>query len=139
MVIDEANLCLNHIVGAAFGVIGLATEGATVEVEDDGLGLAFRKSITMDARSRGGRELHIHTTLRQQHLIISRTSRFFVMAIMLPEVGGLQLFGSHCATQRHQTHIDEVGATRATEVGMGETVNDVFIVVVARARVPSHH
>ncbi len=61
------------------------------------------------------------------------------MAIMLSEVSCLQLFGSHYTAQGHKTHINEVSAARATEVGMGETVNDVFIVVVARARVPSHH
>ena len=61
------------------------------------------------------------------------------MAIMLSEVSCLQPLWRHRAAQRHEAHIDEVGAARAAEVGMGETVDDVFVVVIARAGVPSDH
>ena len=58
---------------------------------------------------------------------------------MLSEVGSFQLLGCHCCAQGHETHIDEVGAARATEVGMGEAINDVFVVVVTRTGIPSDH
>ena len=54
VVVDETDLRLNHIVAATLGVVGFATEGATVEVEDYSLGLPFGEGITMDARARGG-------------------------------------------------------------------------------------
>ena len=61
------------------------------------------------------------------------------MAVVLPEVGSFQLLGCHCCAQRHETHINKVGATRATEVGMGEAIDDVFVVVITRTGVPSDH
>ena len=93
----------------------------------------------MDARACGGRQLHIDIALLQQHLIIPWSSGLLVVTIVLSKVSGLQLLRRHCVAQRHQAHVDEVGAARATEVGMCETVDDVFVVVVTRAGVPSDH
>ena len=58
---------------------------------------------------------------------------------MLTEVCGLELFGGHRSAQGHGAHIDEVGAARTAKMGMGEAVDDVFVVIIARARVPSDH
>ena len=93
----------------------------------------------MYARACGGRQFHIHFAFLQQYLIISWASGLLVVAVVLPKVGGFELLGRHSSTQGHKAHINEVGAARAAEMGMGETVYDVFVVVVARAGVPSDH
>ena len=59
------------------------------------------------------------------------------MAVVLTKVGSFQLFGRHSSAKRHQTHIDEVGAARTAKVGMCEAVDNVFIVIIALARIPS--
>ena len=139
MVVHNAYLRLNHIVGAPFGVIGLATKSATVEVKNHRLRLSIGKNITVNARPRGGRKLHAHTAFLQQHLIVSGMGLLHRMAVMLPEVCGFQLRRGHRSPQRHQTHIDQVGAAGATEMGVGETVNNILVIVVARTRVPGDH
>ena len=58
---------------------------------------------------------------------------------MLAKVSGFELFRGHGGTEGHQAYIDKVGAARTTEVGMGEAIDNVLVVVVARARVPSDH
>ena len=66
-------------------------------------------------------------------------SRLFVVAVVLAEVGGFQLFRGHGGAKRHQAHIDKVGAARTAEVGMGEAIDNILVVVIARAWVPSDH
>ena len=61
------------------------------------------------------------------------------MIISITKVTSFQLFSGDIVGPRHQTHVNEVGTARATEMGMSEAVNHMLVVVIARARVPSDH
>ena len=61
------------------------------------------------------------------------------MIVMLSEIGGGELFGGYSSTQRHEAHVNKVGAAGTAEVGVGEAVDDVLVIVIARARVPRDH
>ena len=93
----------------------------------------------MNACSDRRRNLNIYATFLQKHLIISRSSRLVFVTVMLSEIASFKLIWLHLSANRHKTNVDEVGAASTAQMRMREAVNHVFIIIVARARVPSDH
>ncbi len=52
------------------------------------------------------------------------------MDVFLTKIGFFQSFRGDIVANWHQANVYKVGAARAAEVGMGEAVDDMLIVVV---------
>ena len=78
LVVEDAYLALNNLIGATSCVVGITTEGHTVEVEDDGLLLTFGERVLMDAGMNCCREFHVDILSAEQVNHIITRSRFLL-------------------------------------------------------------
>ena len=97
------------------------------------------ESIFRDSGSDSRRNLNIHAAFLQKHLVISRCCRLVFMAVMLTENSIFQLLWRHLIRNRHQTDIYQIGAAGSAQMCVREAVNHIFVVIIARTRVPSDH
>ena len=61
------------------------------------------------------------------------------MRVTLSEHRFFQLFRSNFTGNRHQTDVYQIGAAGTAKMSVGEAENGIFVVIVARARIPSDH